>query len=50
VVPKGASEIPEEREGMNLYFNLSYPTPLEGSVLNILAAKLKLYKLSQVCI
>jgi hypothetical protein len=52
IIPPQLPNIPQadERDPMHmfLYFNLSYPTPLDGSVLSIVAARLKLYKFSQV--
>lgn len=33
---------------MNLLFDLTYPSTLQGTQVNIVAAKLRLYKLSQV--
>lgn len=35
-------------DAMNLLFNLTYPSTLQGTQVNIVAAKLRLYKLSQV--
>uniref|UniRef100_A0A1B6IEI8 TGF-beta propeptide domain-containing protein n=1 Tax=Homalodisca liturata TaxID=320908 RepID=A0A1B6IEI8_9HEMI len=41
------AELWNDKQAMNLLFDLSYPNTLQGTQVNIVAAKLRLYKLSQ---